>query len=415
MDTKELRSWLRLILTPSVGNDTARRLLSQLGSVEAIFEASEWSLSELVTPAQVQSLCQPPALLEAHYVRTTQWLSAPSPANHATRAIWPLGHPLYPASLLHLADPPLLLFVEGQTQRTLGPAIAVVGSRNPTPQGRQTAQQLSRALADAGLCVVSGMALGIDGASHQGALQSMTTAHAKVAPALCTKDKTGADTLASLETSRTSAYWKTVGVVGTGLDHIYPRHHQALAQEIGAHGLLISEYLLGTPPLAANFPQRNRLIAALGLGTLVVEAAMRSGSLITARMALDIGREVFAVPGSIHAMQSHGCHWLIRQGAKLVETAQDVLEELRCQHPALQFSEDSTVEGADAVTFSPDTTTASHPVLEHMGFTPISLDALQVHCGLDTPNLQATLLRLELQGTVARLPGGLFQRLGPVT
>jgi DNA processing protein len=171
-----------------------------------------------------------------------------------------------------------------------------------------------------------------------------------------------------------------------------------------AHGVLISEYPLGTPPLAANFPQRNRLIAALGLGTLVVEAAMRSGSLITARMALDMGREVMAVPGSIHAMQSHGCHWLIRQGAKLVENVQDILEELRVTTSAVQSKRMSSNDSQHS--------DATHPVLDHMGFTPISLDALQMHCNLETSVLQSELLSLELMGCIARLPGGFFQRLG---
>jgi DNA processing protein len=321
-----------------------------------------------------------------------QWLSAKPHAALVQRAVWPLGHPNYPEPLLHLTDPPILLFVEGQVQQSLGPAISVVGSRNPTPQGRQTAMQFGRALAEAGLCVVSGMALGIDGASHQGALQSITP------------PSTATTTLEAVTSTPSSIYWTTIGVVGTGLDRIYPKHHHALAQEVMAHGVLISEYLLGTPPLAANFPQRNRLIAALGLGTLVVEAAMRSGSLITARMALDMGREVMAVPGSIHAMQSHGCHWLIRQGAKLVETVQDILEEL---HIPTTTDLSNRPSSNDSQQSDP-----THPVLDLMGFTPISLDALQMHCNLETSVLQSELLSLELMGCIARLPGGFFQRLG---
>jgi DNA processing protein len=256
----------------------------------------------------------------------------------------------------------------------LGNAIAVVGSRNPTPQGEQTAEQFGEALSAAGLCVVSGLALGVDGAAHKGALKgfAVRTANAE--------------------------QWSTVAVVGTGLDRVYPRQHHTLAQDILQHGLLISEYHLGTPPLGQNFPKRNRLIAALGLGTLVVEAALKSGSLITAKMALDVGREVLAIPGSIHATQSHGCHALIRQGAKLVENAQDVLEELQLAAPIQK----------GMFTDSPDT---AHPLLEHMGFAPVSLDALHARSGLDTASLQAQLLSLELEGTLARLPGGLFQRL----
>ena len=208
--------------------------------------------------------------------------------------------------------------------------------------------------------------------------------------------------------------WHTVAVVGTGLDRVYPRQHQTLAQDIALHGLIISEYLLGTAPLAHNFPKRNRIIAALGLGTLVVKAALKSGSLITAKMALDLNREVLAIPGSIHATQSHGCHALIRQGAKLVENAQDVLEELQLapQQQVNLFRDalGQTNDGDDA--HSPNPT--EHPLLAHMGYEPVSLDALQARCGLDTASLQAQLQTLELDGAVGRLPGGLFQRLAMV-
>ena len=393
MDELELRAWLRLLLTPSIGNESARRLLTRFGSVLGVFEATALELTEVVSRAQAKALLQPPALLDAQTVRTLQWLSTHPKTSHAQRAIWHIGHSDYPEPLLHLADPPLLLYVEGQVEQSIGPAVSVVGSRNPTPQGRQTAIQFGRALAEAGICVVSGMALGIDGASHLGALQFAQP----LGPRSSAADSSRSE--ASL------SCWTSVGVVGTGLDQVYPRHHQVLAQEVIAHGVLISEYPLGTPPLAANFPQRNRLIAALGLGTLVVEAAMRSGSLITARMALDMGREVMAVPGSIHAMQSHGCHWLIRQGAKLVENVKDILEELQIHIP--------TNGGNNPNSIGLQPTSQPHPVLSQMGFTPISLDALQIHCKLDIAELQSLLLGLELEGLVARLPGGLFQRLGP--
>jgi DNA processing protein len=230
--------------------------------------------------------------------------------------------------------------------------------------------------------VVSGLALGVDGAAHKGALRGGAAAANR-------------------------QHWHTVAVVGTGLDRVYPRQHQALAQDIALHGLLISEYHLGTAPLPHHFPKRNRIIAALGLGTLVVEAALKSGSLITAKMALDLNREVLAIPGSIHATQSHGCHALIRQGAKLVENAQDVLEELQLapQQQVNLFAD--TLEGEDDAGSPRD----EHPLLTHMGFAPVSLDALQARCGLDTAALQAQLLTLELDGALGRLPGGLFQRL----
>lgn len=378
----ELRAWLRLSLSDGVGNDAARRLLAAFGSPQAVFAQSEAALRQVVTVRQALALMSEPNELAVQCVRTQQWL-AQQPNTHG-HALWTLGDAHYPAPLLQLPDPPLMLYAQGQLTATLGPALAIVGSRNPTPQGAQTAAQFGEALSAAGLCVVSGLALGVDGAAHLGALR-------------------GAQ-------SRTSdMHWHTVAVVGTGLDRVYPRQHQTLAYDIAQHGLLLSEYPLGTPPLAANFPKRNRLIAALGLGTLVVEAALQSGSLITAQLALDLGREVLAIPGSIHATQSHGCHALIRQGAKLVETAQDVLEELQLQEQTSLF-EESPHDDAHAAT---DDGEATEPeLLHHMGYSPVSLDALQARCGLDTASLQAELLTLELDGLIGRLPGGLFQRLG---
>lgn len=381
MHDNELRAWLRLSLTEGVGNDAARRLLACFGSPHAVFEQSDTALRQVVTPKQALALLQEPTELGVQCVRTQQWLA--HPAQGTQHALWALGDPHYPDALLQLADPPLLIYVQGQLVRSLGHAVAVVGSRNPTPQGAQTAEQFGESLGAAGLCVVSGLALGVDGAAHKGALRG----HA-------------GRTLLSADT-----HWHTLAVVGTGLDRVYPSQHKTLAHNIALNGLLMSEYPLGTPPLAQNFPKRNRLIAALGLGTLVVEAALQSGSLITARMALDMGREVLAIPGSIHAPQSHGCHALIRQGAKLVESAQDVLEELQMQ------PEQSLLAFAESLSPDPDDA-REDPLLPHLGYAPVSLDALQARCGLDTATLQAQLLTLELDGVVARLPGGLFQRLG---
>ena len=381
MDKNELRAWLRLSMTEGVGNDAARRLLGCFGSPQAVFEQTEAALCQVATPKQAQALRAVPNELAVQCVRTHQWLMyQPDTHNHA---LWTLGDPHYPSELLQLADPPLMIYVAGQTERTLGNALAIVGSRNPTPQGSQTAEQFGETLSAAGLCVVSGLALGVDGAAHKGALRGGTSS------------------------ATDGKHWHTVAVVGTGLDRVYPRQHQTLAGQIALHGLLISEYHLGTAPLAHHFPKRNRIIAALGLGTLVVEAALKSGSLITAKMALDLNREVLAIPGSIHATQSHGCHTLIRQGAKLVENAQDVLEELQLapQQQVNLFAE--ALEGDDDADSSDD----QHPLLNHMGFAPVSLDALQARCGLDTATLQAQLLTLELDGAVGRLPGGLFQRL----
>ena len=377
MNPDELRAWLRLSMTDGVGNQAARQLLAYFGSPQAVFEQTESALCRVVTPQQAQALRTPPHALAVQCVRTHQWLAHP-PDTH-NHALWTLGDPRYPAELLQLAEPPLMIYVAGQTERTLGNAVAIVGSRNPTPQGAEIATQFGEALCEAGLCVVSGLALGVDGAAHTGALRGGTT----------------------------STHWHTVAVVGTGLDRVYPSKHQMLAQHIASQGLLMSEYHLGTAPLAHHFPKRNRLIAALGLGTLVVEAALKSGSLITAKMALELNREVLAIPGSIYATQSHGCHAIIRQGAKLVEKAQDILEELQLA-PEQQIN--LCIEALDGEN-DLRAHSAKHPLLTHMGFAPVTLDALQARCGLDTATLQAQLLTLELDGSIGRLPGGLFQRV----
>jgi DNA processing protein len=260
--------------------------------------------------------------------------------------------------------------------------LAIVGSRNPTPQGIGNARLFAKTLVQAGLTVVSGLALGIDGAAHEGALEGLSAGAADL-PA-------------------------TVAVIGTGLDRVYPRAHHGLAHRIAQQGLLLSEYPLGTPPLNANFPKRNRLIAGLTRGTLVVEAALKSGSLITARLASEQGKDVFAIPGSIHAAQSRGCHALIKQGAKLVESPQDIMEELQ-GFSAVSASTACATRPQGA----PDDACAladTGGLLQALGFDPVGLDALQGRTLLGTADLQAQLMALELDGRVARLPGGLFQR-----
>ena len=402
MNTAELTAWLRLSLTDGVGNDAAQRLLAQFGSPEAVFEQPASALREVVSSAQADALLEPPLTLEMQLALTQHWLAQSTPT--CERAVWCLGDAQYPAALLQLNDPPLMLYAQGQLSWPLPPAVAVVGSRNPTPQGAQTAEQLSEALARAGLCVVSGLALGVDGAAHRGALQSGsgTSALATLAtrPTLATQAPAH-----SSPDVQNKPMLRTIAVVGTGLDRVYPRQHHALAQAITQHGWLLSEYPLGTPPLAHHFPRRNRLIAALGLGTLVVEAALQSGSLITAHLALELGREVMAIPGSIHAPQSRGCHALIKEGAKLVETAQDVLEELQPLPTGLLMHNSND----EVATPSPE-----HPLLVHMGHVSVSLDALQTRSGWDAPALLGALLTLELEGVVARLPGGLYQRLNAI-
>ena len=379
MDLEELSAWLRLHATPGIGNRTARQLLATWGLPQAIFSRTQAQLGDVVGPALAHALCHPPPDFAAHRERTWQWLQeAP-----ATRRVLTLGDDAYPAALLDTDDPPLLLYALGHPEALGRPwrfpqrthCLAVVGSRNPTPQGVANARQFALALADAGMTIVSGMALGIDGAAHEGALE-------------------GAGARA----------WATLAVVGTGLDRVYPRQHRVLAHRIAQQGLLLSEYPLGTPPLAANFPRRNRIISGLCGGTLVVEAALQSGSLITAGLALEQGREVFAIPGSIHATQARGCHALIKQGAKLVESAQDILEEL--QPERLSPPRKTRASHAPAASTDP-----ADPLLDQLGFDPVSLDDLQARTGLDTARLQAQLMELELAGDVARMPGGVFQRI----
>ncbi|MDP3170141.1 MAG: DNA-processing protein DprA [Polaromonas sp.] len=369
MQAAELGAWLRLTLTPGLGNTAARKLLAAFGSAQAIFEQTAGTLRQLGTDKLADALLAEPETLAAQLKATLQWLEADDKHQVVT-----LGDPGYPTALLDIEDPPSMLYVMGALDthaqaavKDRAPCLAMVGSRNPTPQGEDNARQFAKVFGASGVCVVSGLALGVDGAAHDGALLGGGT---------------------------------TIAVVGTGLDRVYPKKHLELAHRIAQHGLIISEYPLGTPPLTANFPRRNRIISGLAQGTLVVEAALKSGSLITARLAAEQGKEVFAIPGSIHSPQSRGCHALIKQGAKLVESAQDVLEELQLPHAAAASAwADSQAE--------PEET----PLLAAIGFDPVSLDALQARTGLPTPELQAQLLALELADQVARLPGGLFQRI----
>ncbi len=390
-DRQELAAWLRLLLTPRIGNASARRLLARFGGPEQVFAAPQAAWESCISPAQATQLARLPDHFDQRCTATWDWLhGAPQGLG---RAIITLADPRYPASLLEMADPPLLLYAEGPPdilERAaplveMRQCLAIVGSRHPTAQGSSNAQAFAHALAEHGWTVVSGLAAGIDAAAHTGALAA------------------AAHPLA------------TVAVVGTGLDQVYPRQHQALARRIARQGLILSEFHLGTPPLATNFPKRNRIIAGLCGGTLVVEAALASGSLITARLACEQGREVFAIPGSIHAPQARGCHALIRQGAKLVETAQDILEELAAPT--------RNAVGAPGITAAlplqpapPATAPASHPpehaaLLDALGFDPVGLDALTARTGWGAAQLQAQLLELELEGLVARLPGGQFQRV----
>jgi len=366
IDRDEFSAWLRLLETPGVGREGARALLATFGSPEAVLRASTEARKAVVSAGPAAALAQIPEHFEARLSAGWQWLTGGDEAHDVIA----LDDPRYPRVLLDSPDPPLLLYVRGRIELLERPAIAIVGSRNATAQGLENARAFAAHLGGAGWVVVSGLALGIDGAAHEGALAS------------------GGGTIA---------------VVGTGLDLVYPLRHRALTQKIAAKGLLVSEFAIGTPALAENLPVRNRIIAALAHGTLVVEAAVQSGSLITARLALEAGREVFAIPGSIHSPQSRGCHALIKQGAKLVDSANDVVDELAPLAGVVHMA--SAARREDAVPRAKD------PVLDALGFDPIALDELIARTGQSAAELSARLLDLELQGRVARLPGQRFQRV----
>jgi DNA processing protein len=357
----DFEAWFRLLESPGLGRGAVRRLLATFGSPEAALSAGTAALRS----AGVATVGPEPEGWRDRLTAARRWLDAGS-----DRHVLTLGMPGFPPALLQTADPPLMLYVQGSVPALSERSLAIVGSRQATAQGLDNARAFARALADEGLVIVSGLALGIDAAAHEGALDGRAG---------------------------------TVAVLGTGLDPVYPPRHAGLAARVAAHGALVSEFAPGTPPLRQHFPMRNRIIAGLGLGTLVVEAAPQSGSLITARLAAEAGREVFAIPGSIHSPQARGCHALIKQGAKLVESAADVLDELRGTRslalatPAPEADDDPGPR-------------AEEPLLEALGHEPTSLDALQARTGWPTSELNSRLLELELEGLVARLPGGLFQR-----
>lgn len=365
-DDDDLGAWLQLLGTPGIGRERARRLLAAFGDAATVLSAGVEARSAVVGRAAAQALAQPPDGWPAQLEATRRWL-----AGGPQRGWITLGDARYPAALLETADPPLLLYLAGRAELLAAPSVAIVGSRHASAQGLDHARQFGQALSAAGYAVVSGLALGIDAAAHEGALR---------------------------------AAGSTVAVIGTGPDIVYPLRHRALAERIEAQGLVVSEFPVGTQPLRECFPQRNRIIAGLARGTLVVEAALQSGSLITARLAAEAGRDVFAIPGSIQSPQARGCHALIRQGAKLVETVDDVLEELGPSSGTATMS--SSAKATAALPDDADT----DPLLAALGHDPVTLDALQARTGWSTAELSARLLTLELDDQVARLPGGLYQR-----
>ena len=357
----DIAAWLRLTLVPGLGGESRRRLLQVFGLPAAIFSAPLPAVAAVVGPALAQRLLSDESA--AGVPAALAWREEPG------NRILTLADLEYPQALLAGADPPVLLYAKGDVALLNRPMLAIVGSRNATRQGEENAAAFAEALSAAGLTIVSGMALGIDAAAHRGGL----------------KGPGG-----------------TVAVVGTGPDRIYPARNAPLAREIAGRGCVISEFPLGTPALAANFPRRNRLIAGLGRGVLVVEAALKSGSLITARLATDCGREVFAIPGSIHSPVARGCHQLIRDGAKLVEAAGDILEELRLAPPA-------PAPAGDPAPFPAGGDEAR--VVDALGHDPVDVDTLVHRTSLTPEALYAILLTLELDGRVSRLPGGRLQRL----
>ena len=361
--------WLRLAQAGGVGCRSAHALLSAFGSPGAIFAATPDALRAHVSASQAQALCAPlTPQATALVAATLAWLA--QPGHHLIT----FHDPQYPAALAEIADPPLLLYAAGRVALLARPLVAVVGSRNASVQGRLDAESFSAALSGAGLCVVSGLALGIDTAAHEGALRGPGS---------------------------------TIAVVGTGLDRVYPARNRALAHRIAEQGCIVSEYALGTPPLAANFPRRNRVISGLAAGVLVIEAAAQSGSLITAQMAAEQGREVFALPGSIHSALAKGCHRLIRDGAQLVETVDEVLMAMRVSPLAALGTEAATDPGAT----SDAGAGADIGLLGALGHDAVALDDLLERLGAHAGELEARLLDLELVGLVARLPGGRVQRI----
>lgn len=355
----EHEAWLRLTLTPGLGPASLLALLQRFHEPQHVLAQRETVLSEVVSRKVAAALQHTPTDLPAHL----DWLS------QTGNSLLTLADADYPPQLLEIPTPPPVLFVKGRRDLLAQPALAVVGSRHATTGGFDTAHGFARSLSQAGWTIVSGLADGIDRAAHLGGLEGQGS---------------------------------TIAVVGTGLDRVYPAGNRALAHQLAANGVMLSEYALGAPPLAGHFPQRNRIIAGLARGCLVVEATLNSGSLITARHALEQGRDVFAIPGSIHAPQSKGCHRLIKEGAKLVECAEDILQELPAIAPS-SWQERPQTSG---------TLPTAHDWPQGLEYDPIDLDQLSLRSGRSAAELLPLLLQLELDGQVETLPGGRYRRRG---
>jgi len=366
----DLIPWLRLSRMPGATIQTISALLDTFGSVDQLFTAARADLAQILSDQHplLNALATEPdsALLEADL----QWLA--DPLNHLV----PFDSPEYPPLLLEMSGAPTSLFVRGDVDSLSLPQLAIVGSRNPSAGGVENARAFAESLARSGITITSGLAQGIDSTAHRGAI---------------------------------NGGGKTVAVMGTGLTRVYPAANRGLAHDIVESGALVSEFPLDAPPRREHFPQRNRIIAGLSLGTLVIEAAVKSGSLITARLAAESGREVFALPGSIHNPLAKGCHRLIKQGAKLVETAADIAEELGPMVGALrQTLQQPSVEQPVPVNRE------FVPLLQVMGFDPVDIDLLVERSGLTADVISSMLLRMELDGIVESAPSGTYQRIGNV-
>ena len=396
---EELHAWIRLSLEPDLGPAQARTLLAAIGLPQDIYALPAAALAKHIPDERAKQLQRAPAPETQDRIdRTLEWLE--QPRHH----ILTLADPDYPRALLDTYDPPLLLYAHGNKGLLSNPCLGIVGARSPTAGRLDNARAFARHLATQGWSIVSGLALGIDTAAHEGALQA---------------GPEGGNTIA---------------VLGTGIDIVYPARNRGLAHQIADHGLIITELPLGTRALPYQFPKRNRIVAGLCRGILVVEAARQSGSLITARLAGELGREVFAIPGSIHSPLARGCHALIRQGAKLVESADDIHDELRQpqqgsllanknQHAPKQGPVPDPVRstaGRTRTNTTLGTSTASKPVLEHdddtavvlqaLGYDPVHPDVLLQRTGLDMARLTAILLQLELAEIAHRHANGCYQR-----
>src|SRR5712692_696153 len=329
-DSGDLAAWIELSLVSGLGGQRFRSLLSTFGLPANVLKATRSQLCRVVPEALAAGILE--RNRDSEVEKALQWAAQPE------HRVLTLADTEYPKQLLEIADPPALLYVSGNARLLSSPALAVVGSRNATPQGLKNAHSFARTFSEAGLVIVSGLAIGVDSAAHRGGLEGRGS---------------------------------TIAVLGTGIDIVYPRRNQPLAAEILLRGALLSEFPLGTPPNAGNFPRRNRLISGLARGCLVVEAALDSGSLITARLAAEQGREVLAIPGSIHSPLSRGCHQLIRDGAKLVEEAADVLAELRISVPK------ETLTGARSDLQKPPALDNEYEMLlDALGFEPATIDVL---------------------------------------